>query len=70
MKPGYYSIKNHGNVLPARWDGKMWHHERGKNHECEVICDENGDPIPISLGCPTGCTCTVNSDGSVTTHCT
>ena len=75
MKPGYYEIKHDGFILPARWDGEKWHHEKGTSfphHEHDNVCHKDGVPIQIFLGqgCPTGCSCTQNSDGSVTTKCT
>lgn len=74
MKQGYYLIKHLGYLLPARFDGEMWHHEHGTSfarpsHE-NVVCDENKNPIVLDLSCPTGCSCTTNSDGSVTVKCT
>jgi len=74
MKPGYYLIKHLGNLLPARWDGERWHHEHGTSfahpdHE-NVVCDDNKQPVAIPLSCPTGCTCTTNSDGSIHVDCT
>lgn len=66
MEPGYYWIKKGGFALPARFDGEKWYHEKGSHHH-----EDDGEVIgPINFSCPTGCTCTVNSDGSVTTHCT
>ena len=65
METGYYWIKKDGQALPARWDGEKWHSEKGSHGH------ENDDDVigPIGFSCPTGCTCTQNSDGSWSTHC-
>ncbi len=74
MKPGYYVIKHLGRLLPARWDGNMWHHEHGTSfahpEHKNVVCDEHNQPIAITLSCPNGCSCSSNPDGSVTVKCT
>jgi hypothetical protein len=70
MKPGYYLIKHEGYLLPARWDGEFWRHERGVYKDHETIKDKDGNPVIIPLSCPTGCTCHTNPDGSITTNCT
>lgn len=68
MKPGYYWIKSKGEILPARWDGEKWHHEKG-NHFDDHVRDESGTPVAIHYSCPTGCTCKPNEDGSITVTC-
>jgi len=73
METGYYVIKHLGHLLPARWDGKYWHHEHGtsfEHPEHDNVCkDDSGTPVVIALSCPTGCTCTQNQDGSTTVNC-
>lgn len=73
MKHGYYQIKHEGLLLPARWDGEKWHHEKGitdAHPEHENVCRyEDGTPITFDFKCPTGCTCTNNPDGSVNVLC-
>lgn len=66
IEKGYYWIKYTGFILPARWDGEKWNHEKGSHS------DSNQDNIigPINFSCPAGCTCTVNPDGSVNVDCT
>ena len=70
MKPGYYLIKHEDNVLPARFDGEKFHHEKGITHENECVKDVNDNPIIIPLACPAGCSCSTNSDGSIHVDCT
>jgi len=67
MEPGYYLIEHDGFLIPARWDGESWHHEKGKSHPRP---DHGNVKGPITLGCPTGCTCTTNPDGSINVNCT
>lgn len=65
METGYYWIKHEGFILPARFDGEKWHHEKGSH-----LRGDDGDVIgPINFSCPTGCTCTHNPDGSTTVQC-
>jgi len=67
MEVGYYLIEHDGFLIPARWDGQRWHHEKGIHHP---VKDHGNVKGPITLSCPTGCTCTTNSDGSVNVNCT
>lgn len=67
LSVGYYLIENGGLLLPARWDGNMWHHELGRTMPHEEHKNVKG---PITLSCPTGCSCTTNADGTVNVHCT
>lgn len=63
---GYYIIEQDGFLLPARWDGNMWNHERGKSSPRE---GHKNVKYPVSYSCPLGCTCTVNPDGSIHVDC-
>lgn len=69
MKHGYYLIKHEGFLVPARFDGEKFHHEHGSSHDNECVKDEQDNPITFDFVCPTGCTCTSNSDGSTSVKC-
>lgn len=64
METGYYWVKHHGKIIPARWDGKYWHHS-GQTHETDHKVISALDP-PI---CPPGCICTKQPDGSWDVEC-
>jgi len=66
MENGYYLIEYEGFLIPARWDGEKWNHEKGKS---EAHPNHGNVKGPITLSCPTGCTCITNPDGSVTVNC-
>lgn len=66
MENGYYLIEHEGLLLPARWDGNKWHHEKGEH---KPYPDHGNVKGPIALLCPTGCSCTTNPDGSVNVAC-
>lgn len=65
MQPGYYWIKHEGLALPARFDGEKFNHEKGSHFDE----DEKNIIGPITFSCPTGCACTVNSDGTTKVDC-
>jgi len=67
LSVGYYVIEQEGFLLPARWDGEMWNHERGRSHPHP---EHKKVKYPMPFGCPLGCRCFTNPDGSVTVDCT
>lgn len=85
MKTGYYWIKDNGKLLIARWDGLQWNHEYGKSlpvegHTNIVPVYKNWfinllrklslvAISPMTNGCPNGCSCTKNADGSTSVNC-
>jgi len=69
MKPGYYLIKHLGFLVPARWDGDMWHHEYGTSFPQPEHKNVVKGPIVLDSDCPVGCTCTVNPNGSIHVKC-
>jgi len=78
MKTGYYIVKHRGKLIFARWDGLMFNHEYGQSRDNEIVPHNRWQRIrksmsfsvqPIALGCPNGCSCTVNPDGSIHVNC-
>ena len=79
MKTGYYWIKLlNGRLLPARFDGKIWHHEDGTSIFVEIVPNNQWQRFrkwlglniqPLDYNCPAHCTCTTNPDGSIHVDC-
>lgn len=65
-KTGYYWVQYKNEVIPARFDGTVYHHGDKILHPKHVISVEPMDDPPQ---CQTGCTCTQNADGSWTIVC-
>jgi hypothetical protein len=63
MEKGAYWIKQGNKRVIALWNGEVWHAHIPLEANVEV---ESG---PIAYSCPTGCTCTLNADGSTTVNC-
>lgn len=62
LEKGWYWIEQDDVCYPAFFDGEGWVHKKNnKEHKVK-------EPIPFN--CPTGCSCTTNSDGTVNVHCT
>lgn len=77
MKSGKYRVRLDWKLCLAEFDGLKWKHEDYYYADLTVVPLTTWEKVkklfgvrPVLFGCPTGCTCTVNSDGSVTTHCT
>lgn len=80
MKNGYYWINFSGKGIIARWDGAVWHHENGTSpwQEVKVIPHSLWQGFrkwiglsiqPLGGGCPLGCRCTDNGDGTINVNC-
>lgn len=67
LEAGYFVIELDGQLIPARFDGEIFHHEKGMSHPHP---DHKNVKSVLPLACPLGCRCITNPDGSITVDCT